>query len=341
MKKNIELQSGMEHQRKHDHIDKAFESQTNIQNKDQRFYYEPMMSGHKQDIVLPFSFQNKKMLFPMWISSMTGGTSLAKRININFAKACKKYGLGMGLGSCRQLLSSDEHLVDFQVRNYCGDEVPLFANLGIAQVEQLIKEGKTSLIDDLVTKLEVDGLFVHINPLQEYLQPEGDRFREKPIDTITRLFDKVKFPIGIKEVGQGMGPRSIEALAKLPLACLELASYGGTNFSRIEQLRSNCPIEHDVKSAFVNLGHSAEEMINYINDIDNISFPIIISGGIKSALDAYFLIQKCQSPAIYGIASRALKPALSGYDDLCKFIELEIEAINIAYSLLDIKRDVL
>ena len=120
---------------------------------------------------------------PLWVSSMTGGTDLANTINHNLAKAAGEYGFGMGLGSCRSLLTSDEYLSDFYVKTLMPD-MPLFANLGIAQCEQLITSGKTSLIKDLISKLDADGLIIHVNPFQEWLQPEGDRFNNPPIDTI-------------------------------------------------------------------------------------------------------------------------------------------------------------
>ena len=90
----------------------------------------------------------------------------------------------MGLGSCRSLLTSDEHLADFAVRPLLGPDLPLYANLGIAQLEVLIKQGDLHLIDSLIQRLDADGLIIHVNPLQEWFQPEGDRFEQPPLRTI-------------------------------------------------------------------------------------------------------------------------------------------------------------
>jgi isopentenyl-diphosphate delta-isomerase len=114
-------------QRKSDHIELAFKSRIASNELDSRFYYEPMLAAHpKPQDDLALTFLGKKLRFPIWVSSMTGGTALAGKINRNLAKACKEFGLGMGLGSCRMLLESDTYLGDFKMRNLIGDEVPFY-----------------------------------------------------------------------------------------------------------------------------------------------------------------------------------------------------------------------
>ena len=165
-------------QRKADHISNAFASQTGVDRLDPRFYYEPMLSGHPKEVNLETSFLEKSMGAPIWVSSMTGGTEKAGIINKNLARMVGEYRLGMGLGSCRSLLENDDHLQDFKVRHLVGDQ-PLFANLGIAQIEYLIDGGQLSKINRLVNKVEADGLIVHVNPLQEWIQPEGDEYHQR------------------------------------------------------------------------------------------------------------------------------------------------------------------
>ena len=111
---------------------------------------------------------------------MTGGTGQARTINRNLAQACGEFSLGMGLGSCRPLLKSDKYFEDFNLRPIIGDKAPFYANIGIAQLEELIREDALYRIIDLVDKLQACGLIIHVNPLQEWFQPEGDRFCEAP-----------------------------------------------------------------------------------------------------------------------------------------------------------------
>ena len=272
--------------RKLDHIKLAFESQISKAQLDDRFYYEPLLSAHNNDpSILSTTFMGFDLRAPLWVSSMTGGTDLANTINHNLAKAAGEYGFGMGLGSCRSLLTSDEYLSDFYVKTLMPD-MPLFANLGIAQCEQLITSGKTPLIKDLISKLDADGLIIHVNPFQEWLQLEGDRFNNPPIDTICHILIFPALPIIVKEVGQGMGIRSLNVV-EITLAAVEFAANGGTNFAKLELLRSSAK-KKQLYAELANVGHSADEMVQFTNqlitdaNINTNCKEIIISGGINS-----------------------------------------------------------
>lgn len=329
-------------ERKKDHIDLAFRSKVSHGEIDSRFYYEPIMAAHPSNHAqLGLTFLGKSFKAPIWVSSMTGGTALARVINKNLAIACGEFGLGMGLGSCRQLLYSDEFLEDFNIRKYMGDQ-PLYVNLGIAQIEQLLDEGQTNKINELIKKLDADGLIIHVNPMQEWLQPEGDRFIYPPVETIKRMIDKADYKIIVKEVGQGMGPASIKALLSLPIEALDFAANGGTNFALLEILRSS-EIKKDNYHKLANVGHSAEEMISFANQIFQASpstvlcKQMIVSGGVSDFLDGYYHIQKSALPAIYGQASSFLKYAMDSYEILQNYVELQIEGLSLAKAYLTAK----
>ena len=318
-------------ERKKDHITLAKQSQTNNSSIDSRFYYEPMFATHFDKNIKEFEFAGKKMKYPIWISSITGGTDKARKININLAKAANEFGLGMALGSCRSILNSDKHFADFDLRDTIGNEQAFYANLGIAQIEKLIENNNTSQITDLIDKLKADGLFIHINPLQEAFQPEGDKFKTAPIKTIETLLSKINTNIFVKEVGQGFGPDSIKALLNLPIKGIEFGAFGGTNFSKLELLRS----DNSNPLAFV--GNTIEEMINYINLNSNNDKEIIISGGIESYLDGYYYLNKINTKAVYGQAYMMMKYASESYEKLQEYIKKEIEGLELAYSLLKVK----
>ncbi|MEO5906022.1 MAG: isopentenyl-diphosphate delta-isomerase [Saprospiraceae bacterium] len=329
--------------RKQDHIDLAFAADMANRGTDNRFYYEPMLSAHPADDAdISISFLGKKLSAPLWVSSMTGGTEKALVINRRLAASCAKFGLGMGLGSCRPLLKDLSRLADFDVRDIIGPELPLFANLGVAQVEHLINQKRTNEMIDLVTLLKADGLIVHINPLKEWLQPEGDRITQPPIETLRQLIDEVSFPIIVKEVGQGMGRESIEAVLKLPVAALELAAHGGTNFSKLELLRGT-KLHHDNFNVITHIGHSIGEMISWINKM-SMDQPgeikcrqIIVSGGVKDFLDGYYWTKKLNLPSIYGQASAFLKFAKESQETLDAFIGQQINGLQLANAYLKVK----
>ena len=330
-------------QRKKDHIQLAMDSQILPSMADTRFYYEPLIKAHPgHSEIPPFYLASKSMRFPLWVSSMTGGTASAREINTRLAKVSKEFGLGMGLGSCRIILDDDQYFKDFHVRPILGDETPLFANLGIAQLEQIAKNEDWGKVIRLITKLEADGLIIHVNPLQELLQPEGDDISKSPLETIRLALRHLKVPVIVKEVGQGMGPKSLESLLRLPLEAIEFAALGGTNFSILELKRAKSTAAEEF-SALSQVGHTAIEMVEMVNIIGATlkskmkckSF--IISGGIKNFLDGYHLIQKLNYPAAYGQASGLLGPARQGYSQLYDYVKGQVRGFQIANNYLEVR----
>jgi isopentenyl-diphosphate delta-isomerase len=329
--------------RKRDHIQLAFQSQVEAGLLDKRFYYEPLLSPHPEFItVKSVSFLGKSLKAPIWVSSMTGGTEMANIINHNLARACQEFGMGMGLGSCRGLLRSNDNLADFDVRDLMGSDLPLYANLGIAQLEELIDDNELFLADQLIDKLRADGLIIHVNPMQEWLQPEGDRFQRAPIETIETVLNHVKYPVIVKEVGQGMGYESLKRLFQLPLAAVDFAANGGTNFAKLELLRSS-EEQLSIYKSLANLGHSAEEMVYFTNQIiEELGErmrckQVIVSGGVKNFLDGYYLINKLDLPAIYGQASGFLKHATGSYDVLRDYVDAQVQGLHLANAYLSVR----
>ena len=330
-------------ERKKDHIDLALNSQTLKDTLDDRFNYEPMFKPHPEGFPEPFDFLEKKQKVPIWVSSMTGGTKMAGTINRNLAKACNEFGMGMGLGSCRMIMEDDTYFEDFNVRPIMGDDLPLYTNLGIAQIEEFIESNSVDRINSLMERLQADGLVVHVNPLQEWCQPEGDHFKNAPIDTLKRLLDQTNFRIIVKEVGQGMGPKSLRALMKLPLEAIEFAAFGGTNFASVELARS-APAMKEHYEPITTVGHTAEEMLDLANHIfdtetEILCRQIIISGGIKTFLDGYYLVKKSRLPAIYGQASGFLMHARENYEKLQKYVDYQVKGWQLAEAYLIPKFD--
>lgn len=322
--------------RKSDHIELAFASQVDAIQLDPRFSYEPILAAHPSQNLPQISFAGKVLRTPIWVSSMTGGTEKATIINANLARACQEFGMGMGLGSCRQLLDSNERLRDFDFRDIIGENQPFYANLGIAQVEQLIRKKETDKILSLLEKLRADGLFLHVNPLQEWLQPEGDKIQKPPLETIQELLETTEINIIVKEVGQGMGKQSLKALLSLPLQAIEFAAHGGTNFSKLELLRST-PEKQLIYQSIAKIGHSATQMVAFVNELLE-EMPasevqcqqFIISGGIKNFLDGHYVLEKINGKAVYGQASGLLKYAEGDYEQLQQFLISQIEGLKLA-----------
>lgn len=326
--------------RKDSHLDLALTSQNEA--IDPRFYYEPMLAAHpKATDQWPVKFGRKTMKYPIWISSMTGGTEKTNEINFRLAKAAAKYGLGMGVGSARIALESAEKSKGFDLRPILGKQVPFYLNFGIAQIEKLLEIQSIQRIRLLAERIDADGIIIHVNPLQEWMQPEGDRIKKAPIETIQRFMDEVPLPLVVKEVGQGFGYESMKRLLQLPLTAIEFAANGGTNFSKLELMRNQT--KSQFLMPFVPVGQTAEEMVNLSNLLleelgDKIKCnTLIISGGIKNFLDGYYLVKKTKANAIYGQASEFLRHAQESEEALDEFIQYQIEGLLLAKTFLTIK----
>ncbi len=327
--------------RKTDHIELAFTSRVPGSEIDRRFNYEPMTGSHRLGELLPFTFLGKTLRVPMWVSSMTGGTALARTINTNLARACNEFGMGMGLGSCRILLANDIYLPDFDMRSIVGDELPLYANLGIVQLEDMLMDGSWPRLVELVDRLRADGLIIHVNPVQEWLQIEGDVLKNTPFETIREFLELSRLKVIVKEVGQGMGPVSIAKAMSLPIEAFELAGFGGTNFAKVELARSTS-WQRQLYGELATLGNTAGDMLDTINGLvrNNAAIScrqIIISGGIRNFLDGYYHTSRSLLPSIFGQASNFLSVARGDYEDLRMFITAQISGLRFARAFLQVK----
>lgn len=329
--------------RKDSHIDLALKSQNG--HTDPRFFYEPMISAHPRADELWATFiGDKKMNFPIWISSMTGGTERSNEINKRLAITAKKFGLGMGVGSARIAIEDSSKEKDFDLRKVLGDEAPFYLNFGIAQVEKFLQNKEIYKLKNLRDILHADGFIIHVNPLQEWMQPEGDRIEEAPVKTIERFLNETSVsPLMVKEVGQGFGYESMKALLQLPLTAIEFGAAGGTNFSKVELQRNET--KSRFLNSFIQVGHTAEEMVALMNKaVSELGekrkcSTAIVSGGIKNFLDGYYYIQKANINALYGQASEFLRQALQSQETLDEFIKYQVEGLLLARAYLRIKEN--
>ena len=159
------------------------------------------------------------------------------------------------------------------------------------------------------------------------------------VEELLQLFD---FKIIVKEVGQGFGPASLKALLQLPLEAIEFAAAGGTNFAKLELLRSD-PERQLVFEKISTLGHNAAEMLDWVNKLQQElgdacrTRHLIISGGISDFLDGYYLTQKSVLPAVYGQASGFLKHAQGDYAELRTFVQSQVRGLELAHAFLRLR----
>ena len=202
------------------------------------FIHNALPEINFSDIDIKTHFLNKRLKAPFLVSSMTGGSELATKININLAKAAENNGWAIGLGSTRALLESDAHEESFMIREH-APTVPLIANLGAVQLNYGYGANECQKIVDLTG---ADSLVLHLNSLQEVVQDGGDLNFESLLPKIEEVCKKVTVPVGVKEVGFGIDGVVAEKLYQVGISYIDVAGAGGTSWSQVEKLRAQDPL---------------------------------------------------------------------------------------------------
>jgi isopentenyl-diphosphate delta-isomerase len=222
----------------------------------------------------------RRLAAPLLISSMTGGTPEAGPINRALAQVAQAHGLAMGLGSGRVLLEQPEARETFDVRPLAPDAL-LLANLGAVQLNR----GVTA--DDcrrLVSQLGADALVLHLNPLQEALQPRGDACFGGLLRRIEALCGCLEAPVVVKEVGWGIAPDTVRQLFDAGVAAIDVAGAGGTSWSEVERHRIQDAVGARVAAAFAAWGISTAEALKLARGAAPAS-PLFASGGVRTGID--------------------------------------------------------
>jgi len=224
-------------------------------------------------------FLGKRLQAPLLISSMTGGTPQGREINRRLAWAAQEAGIGMGLGSLRAALEDPTLAETYRVRDVAPD-ILLLANLGAVQLNY----GYT--VDHCrraVEMVEADGLVLHLNPLQEALQPEGQTDFSGLLRKIEAVCRALEVPVIVKEVGWGLSADVARRLADAGVAALDVAGAGGTSWSQVEMYRAENGLQRAVAAAFRDWGIPTAEAVREVRRaLPHI--PIVASGGIRDGI---------------------------------------------------------
>ncbi len=223
---------------------------------------------------------NRALNAPILISSMTGGTLEAALINQTLAEAAQATRIAMGLGSQRAAIENPSLVPTFQVRRFAPD-VLLFANLGAVQLNY--KYG----VDECrraVEMVEADALVLHLNALQEAVQPEGDANFSGLLKKIEAVCKGLSVPVIAKEVGWGFSREAARGLAAAGVDAIDIAGAGGTSWSQVEMHRAQTESQARLAAAFVNWGIPTAESIRYVREAAP-NLLIFASGGLRTGLD--------------------------------------------------------
>jgi len=296
--------------------------------------FEDVMLIHKALPEIDFSeidteveFFGKKLSAPLLIASMTGGHPETKEINKNLAMAVEEMGIGMGVGSQRAAIEDESVADSFTVVREYAPKAFIYANVGLPQV---LKHG-VEFVEKAVEMIDADAVAIHLNFLQEVIQPEGDLNAKGGLKAIEEVCSSIKVPVIVKETGAGI---SRDVAIKLKLAgvdAIDVGGKGGTSWSGVEVYRAN-GIARDVGLDFWDWGIPTAFCVAECYDI----LPVIATGGLRSGLD---LAKALALGAKLGSAALPFLKAVveGGVEGLKNMIEYYVRGLKTAMFLTGCK----
>ena len=279
-------------QRKKDGIDIPL--QKNVQARTTSTYLEHVKLVHNalpeidyDDIDLSTTFLGRRFSAPLIIDSMTGGTDEATVINGRLGELAEKYGFGMGLGSQRAGLKSEELASTYAIARKNAPNAFLIANIGGAQL------AKGLTVDDakkIVKMIRANALVVHLNPLQELVQPEGEPKYAGVLARISELVKNMDIPVIVKEVGAGISREVAIKLEMAGVSAVNVAGAGGTSWAGVEKVRAEM-MKNDIKRHLGELfwDWGIPTAASLVQARRAVKLPLIASGGLRNGLE----VAKC------------------------------------------------
>lgn len=271
-------------QRKKDHVeltvneDVFYRKTAGFERYD--FVHNALAEVNPSEVDLSAELFGRKFSFPLFISSMTGGYTEAGAVNSVIARVCEKMNLPFGVGSQRAMLEDSSQIESFAVVREHAPNAFIAANIGGAQ---LIGELDKAKIDLLINSIKADVVIVHLNPLQELMQPEGDHDFRGIESGIKHLIENSSIPVIVKETGAGLSEQVARRLLSIGVACIDVAGAGGTSWARVENLRKQTK---NPKHIFDDWGIPTTECLLQIQPLKSeFVFHLISSGGVRSSLD--------------------------------------------------------
>ncbi|WP_172369155.1 type 2 isopentenyl-diphosphate Delta-isomerase [Sporosarcina jiandibaonis] len=267
-----------------------------------------------EEISIHANFLDFECKTPFLISSMTGGAEFAEKINRNLAEAAEERGWALALGSTRALIESEKFRSSFQVRKY-APSIPIIANLGAVQFNYGFGTDECRRIIEIT---ESDALVLHLNSIQEVIQPEGNTNFKNLLLKIEQVCSEVGVPVGVKEVGWGIDGATAKKLCDVGISFIDVAGAGGTSWSQVEKFRSTIPVKRKAADAFSEWGIPTVDCITSVrHHIEDQT--IIASGGVKTGVDAAKAI--ALGSDLVGVGRSILKEATQSFEDVMEVME--------------------
>lgn len=285
---------------------------------DIEFIHRALPEVNKEKIDLSTEILGKEMKSPIIISAMTGGHPSALALNRELSRAVNKMDIGMGLGSQRAAIENPDLVNTYDIARKEAPSSLLIGNIGAPQIEYAPRA---------VEMIDADALAIHLNPLQESIQPEGDIDARGFLESIGEIVKTVDVPVIAKETGAGISFEDAVLLENKGVDAIDVAGSGGTSWAAVETYRAE---DDYMGNLYWDWG--IPTAVSTVEVTQSVNIPVISSGGIRSGLDAAKAIA-LGSEAV-GIALPVLKEAYIGYKEVVNVIERFNESLKAAMFLV-------
>ncbi len=303
--------------RKQAHVDLCLLPESQVTPEQELFAdiqlpYRALPELNLEDVSLETKLLAKTLQQPLIIASMTGGVAHAQTINTHLAQAAEACGVAMGVGSQRIALELADARDTFQLVRKHAPTTFVFANMGAVQLNY----GRTiSDYQAVVDMIQADALYLHSNPLQEALQPEGDTNFAALLPKIEALIKAINVPVFVKEVGHGLDVRTAQKLVDMGVKGIDCAGVGGTSWAWVEAKRAENP---EFEAWFKDYGLRTDDLLKEYKGLTS-SVIKVVSGGLRSPIEA--VKARTQGADFYSMAQPFLAPALESTDAVINVIK--------------------
>ena len=324
----IKLPNQLE-KRKLDHIQISLEE--NVQAKHVTTGFEDALLVHKalpeierDKIDLSTVVFNHKFSAPLIVEAMTGGTKKAAEINANIAQAIEQLGLGMGVGSQRVAIENPRLERFFTIARENAPTAFLIANIGAPQIikKQGVKEAKRA-----VEMIKADALAIHLNSLQEAIQPEGETNYVGVLNKINEIVQTIDVPVIVKETGSGIAAEEAKMVKAIDVKGIDVAGAGGTSWAAVEYHRAkkiNDELRQRLGETFRDWG--IPTVVSVIEVVQSAGLKVIASGGVRSGIDVAKAL--ALGADLTGVAIPILRPATKGSKEVKKTLQFMIQELR-------------
>lgn len=279
---------------------------------DVRLVHNALPECNMDAVELGVQFLNHQLNAPICIAAMTGGHPDTQDVNATLARAAEEFGLAMGVGSQRAALENPEMEDSFTVVRECAPHAFLCGNLGIIQ----LRDNGAEWADKAVEMIDAQALCIHLNPLQEAIQPEGDHDAAGCLAALQELCSSCKYPVIVKETGCGISRECARQLFAAGASAIDVGGLGGTSWAAVEQYRAENFRQKALGRHFADWGIPTAVCVV---EASRAGGPIIATGGLNSGTDVAKAISLGAN--LGGMALALLPPAMEGYQSLYDKIE--------------------